>query len=59
MKRESLRDKIVRLSKELAECEDEFTRIKLRNQISYLKALLEPSEPSTLSDIISDGKEIH
>jgi hypothetical protein len=53
MKKETLRDKIVRLSKEHAECTDEKTRNRLRRQIDILKGLYTPSEPQSIGDLIS------
>lgn len=55
MKRETLREKIVRLSKEHAECTDERLRIRLKRQIDVLKGLYTPTEPQSLGDIISGG----
>jgi len=52
MKRESLRDKIVRLSKELSECEDKGQQKKLRNEIDRLKGYYKPTEPKSLGNLI-------
>lgn len=53
MKRESLRDKIVRLSKELSECEDKSLQKKLRAEIAKLKSYYKPSEPESLGNLIN------
>jgi hypothetical protein len=49
---ETLRDKIVRLSKELSERTDEAERRKLKRRIALLKELLTPTEPKSLGDLM-------
>lgn len=52
----TLRDRIVDLSKELAECTDESTRRKLKRQIALLKEQMSPTEPKRLGDLMKGIK---
>ena len=52
MSQSKLRDKIVQLSKELAECTDESRRKNLRLQIAKLKEYYEPTEPTKIGESI-------
>jgi hypothetical protein len=48
----NLRDQIVWLSKEIAECTDEKVRKKLKRQMAILKGELPPTEPTSIGDLM-------
>jgi hypothetical protein len=53
MKQEYIRKLIVRYSKELAETTDYIEVKKLRRKIASLKNLYKPTEPKSLTDLIT------
>lgn len=53
MKKETLREKIVRLTKEYAECEDEQLCKKLKRQIQFLKSIYPDTETQSLGNLMS------